>query len=225
MTRPEPFNEPICAKLAALGQDHIYLPAASLVPVSSPKRLTTEMVMFLSPASVLYAPMLQHVKYAFAVGPKTARAVETRFGITCHYPIKGAFSVHGLCQDALFKSCMQKMQHVSILGAEGTEQKRFESLRDGMTVSFIATHRLQPMTKRPAMPLAEAGEIWFTSFKLMQLFCAYYIDTLKLKNLLSYDIVVPNAQCVDLAQTIGFHRSVDLIDQPTDATFLARLKD
>jgi hypothetical protein len=223
VTRPEPFNEPICAQLTALGQKHMYLPAASLVGVSHATPLVADLVVFLSPASVRYAPMIQDVACVYAVGPQTAKAVEARFKVRCHYPSEGAYHVAGLCQDHGFMDQVKHMRHCIILGGEGTEETRFQALKAYVELEFVTTHRLLPAITMPNEPLPQAGEIWFTSFKLMQLFCAHYIDALQLKNLLSYQIVVPNAGCVALAQTMGFQQGIDLVAQPTDAMFLARL--
>lgn len=219
VTRPKPWAEPLCDKLKSAHIQYIYLPAARLEKTDyKPPNNLDGITLFLSQSGVLFAPDALGFEMVFAVGPKTAQAVENKYTCDCYQPRPGHYSVSGLLEDPFFIRQMETNSVLHIIGGIHSDVSRFDSLNAKVVMHRV--YEMSPITQN-VNGVPQQGEIWFTSQKLMQLFFDYYILTLNEKNLLSYDIVVPTMMCQEQAVNLGFKGRIEVVSDPRDESFIA----
>ncbi|MEE2770254.1 MAG: hypothetical protein VX835_04150 [Pseudomonadota bacterium] len=219
VTRPMPWAKDLCDKLKSHKIMYDYLPAARLAKSTHQLLpINQGITVFLSQSSVLFAPDNLSLEHVFAVGPKTANAVETKYLCECYHPRPGHYSVSGLLEDPFFINLLEKNTLLNVIGGTHSDETRFESLN--IKVHMYAVYDILPIDKYVSVEHQHA-EIWFTSQKLMELFFDHYIRTLNQKNLLSYDIVVPTMVCQKRAIKLGFKGLIEVVADPRDESFLA----
>lgn len=219
VTRPNPWAKSLCDKLQLNNIQHFYVPAAELKKVTYQlPNLKDGITLFLSQSGVLFSPDQLNFNQVFAVGPKTASAVEKKYQCDCHLPRPGHYSVSGLLEDPFFINMIEKNKILHVIGGTHSDQSRFEAL--DMKVHMHAVYEILPVDSHILVPY-EHGEIWFTSQKLMELFFEHYILTLNQKNLLLYDLVVPTMLSRERAIKLGFKGIVEVVADPRDESFIA----
>lgn len=219
VTRPMPWAKPLCDALQSKHIQYMYLPAAKVEKVvyAEPND-SGGVALFLSQSSVLFAPEEINFSSVFAVGPKTAQAVEKKYSCECHQPRPGHYSVAGLLDDLFFLGQIKDHSRLHVFGGTHSDVGRFNTLDTHVTMHPV--YAIFPVDEAIDSVPAH-GEIWFTSKKLMELFFEHYILTLNEKNLLSYDLVVPTMVCQARAVELGFKGSIAVVSDPRDESFLA----
>lgn len=219
ITRPMPWAQALCEKLQSADIKHLYLPAAGLEKIACRiPNMTNDVVLFLSQSGVLFAPDQLDFKTAFAVGPKTADAVATKYSCECHQPRPGHFSVAGLLEEPFFIALLKDNPVLHVIGGTHSNISRFECL--DATIQLHPVYKIVS-TQHQCPDVTGQGEIWFTSHTLLELFFDHYILTLNHKNLLSYDLVVPTMACQERANELGFKGGITVISDPRDESFMA----
>ena len=220
VTRPMPWAKHLFDLLDAHQLSYQYWPAGIIDAIScEPPSGPIGNTLFLSQSGVLFAPNDLPIEQLFAVGPKTAQAVMDKYQHHCHQPMPGHYSVAGLLEDQFFLDAIKKNPNLRVIGGMHTDITRFQGCH--ANVSFMPVYTLNPPQETPEFNLPKHGEIWFTSQTLMQFFYTHYIRTLKQKNLLSYDLVVPTMRCQTEAQKMGLKGKIGVVADPRDESFLA----
>ena len=219
--RPSPYGEQLKAKIDSLGFNGLLMPAVKISKLNQSFRRCDYGICVSQIAVDLLDMQLGNVESVFAVGPKTATAIEKRFKRFAITPTQNQFNIKALLD--LPELMAIRGKKINVFSGENTKPELIDTLRSrGADVVVCPVFKMdEPKWKHQKIP--STGLIYVTSAQMLHRFDAYYIEGQKLSCLKNYDIVVGSSDAYSAAEELQFKGRLIQLENPLEETFIQYL--